>query len=51
MKEELRSGLCTWMKRGGGGSGKEDAGVERIAEADDFLLLRRMLNDSTADNS
>lgn len=41
-KEELRSGLCTWMKRGGGGSGKEDAGVERIAEADDFLLLSRM---------
>lgn len=25
--------------------------VERITEADDFLLLSRMLNDSTTDNS
>lgn len=26
---ELRLGLCTWMKRGGGGSGEEDAEGER----------------------
>lgn len=39
------------MKRRGGGSGKEDAEGERIAEADDFFLLSRMPNDRAADNS
>lgn len=50
-KEELRLGLCMWRKSGGGGSGEDDAGGERIAEADDFLLLSIMLYDSIVDNS
>lgn len=37
-------------EEGGGGSSKEDAEGERIAEADEFFLSR-MPNDRAADNS